>query len=98
MGDFYSLFYIFVNKKDSFLVKGNCSAEVSCLKRIIEKKVPICIFCRYELKADHYVYLDGLNGIVHEACSQWERDFIKDQGTYEEIVAKYPLYFSKFKV
>jgi hypothetical protein len=50
------------------------------------------------MKAGQYVNMDGLNGLVHAACSQWKRDFIQDAGLYEDIVDKYPHYYSKFKV
>jgi hypothetical protein len=60
--------------------------------------VPHCIFCEDEIKAGQKVYLDGINGIVHATCSLWKKDFIQDTGLYEEIVEKYPLYFSKLKV
>jgi hypothetical protein len=68
------------------------------MKHSIKKTVPHCIFCEDEMKVGQYVYMDGLNGIVHAACSQWKREFIKDAGLYEEIVNKYPLYFEKLKV
>ncbi|MEC1524473.1 hypothetical protein P9D43_20940 [Neobacillus niacini] len=68
------------------------------MKQIMEKNVPHCIFCEEEMVAGQFVYLDGINGIVHAKCSEWKEDFIQDKGKYEEIVSKYPLYFEKLKV
>ncbi len=68
------------------------------MRQTMEIIVPHCIFCKKELKTGQFVYMDGLNGIVHAICSNWKREFIKDRGKYEEIVSKYPHYFSNFKV
>jgi hypothetical protein len=72
--------------------------EVIHLRKSIKKTVPHCFFCDEEIKAGQYVYMDGINGLVHAACSRWKREFIKDAGLYEEIVSKYPLYFENLKV
>jgi hypothetical protein len=68
------------------------------MRHSIEKIVPHCIFCKKDLKAGQFVYMDGINGIVHANCSNWKRDFIKDKGLFEVIVNKYPQYFKGFKV
>jgi hypothetical protein len=68
------------------------------MRHSLEKIVPHCIFCKKDLKAGQFVFMDGINGIVHANCSNWKKDFIKDKGAFEVIVKKYPHYFRGFKV
>lgn len=53
-----------------------------------------CIGCDKELRIGEYVYLDIVNGIHHATCFIWKEESIMDKGTYEEIISKYPQFFS----
>jgi hypothetical protein len=64
----------------------------------MKKIVPCCGVCMKEMKKGQFVILDRTNAIQHAKCSRWKEDFIKDKGTYEEIVYKYPHYFEGLKV
>jgi hypothetical protein len=62
------------------------------------KKIPYCGVCTRKMRKGQIVILDRTNAIQHAKCSIWKADFIKDKGTYEEIVNKYPHYFEGLKV
>ena len=57
------------------------------------KVQPHCMVCRKPFKRNDQVYTDTLaTQIQHTKCFIYKPEFIKDTGTYEEIVNKYPNY------
>lgn len=63
-------------------------------KMAVEEKVqPHCMVCLEPFKKDDQVFTDNLfTQIQHASCFIYRKEFIKDAGTYEEIVNKYPDY------
>ncbi|MGE8207850.1 hypothetical protein ACQKP0_25635 [Heyndrickxia sp. NPDC080065] len=60
-----------------------------------EKVVPRCPVCKQPMRLNHRVIMDILNGLIHEECGT---DIpIKDKGTAEEMLNKYPMHFSNLK-
>jgi len=58
-----------------------------------------CMACRKPFKRNDKVYTDTMfTQILHVKCFIYKREFIKDTGTYQEIVEKYPLYQRSFIV
>lgn len=64
------------------------------------KKVqPHCMVCRKPFKREYKVYTDIMaTQIQHTKCFIYKTEFIKDTGTYEEVVNKYPNYKRSFIV
>lgn len=48
-----------------------------------------CSACGEWFKEQDLVYLDQLNGLKHKYCYSGHIDFIKDAGTYKEMLEKY---------
>ena len=67
---------------------------------MVEEKIqPHCEFCRKPFKRNDLVYTDTMyTQIQHAKCFIYKPEFIKDKGTYEEIVNKYPEYKRSFVV
>lgn len=64
-----------------------------------EKIQPHCEVCLKPFKRNDKVHTDTLsNQIFHVKCFYFKPEFIKDTGTYEEIVNKYPRYKKVFIV
>jgi uncharacterized pyridoxamine 5'-phosphate oxidase family protein len=62
-----------------------------------EKVQPHCMVCRKPFKRNDQVYTDTMaTQIQHAKCFIYKAEFIKDTGTYEEIVNKYPDYKRSF--
>ncbi|WP_144549666.1 hypothetical protein [Bacillus sp. X1(2014)] len=56
-----------------------------------EKVQPHCMVCYKPFKSTDKVYTDTMFAqIQHAKCFIYKPEFIKDKGTYEEIVNKYP--------
>jgi hypothetical protein len=65
----------------------------------MEKVQPHCEVCRQPLIKDDLVYTDTMfTKIQHAAYLMYRNEFIKDKGTYEKIVNKYPDYKKAFIV
>lgn len=63
------------------------------------KVQPHCMICTKHLKRDDSVYTNTLyTQIQHVECFIYKPEYIKDTGTYEEIVNKYPRYKMSFIV
>ncbi|PGY11128.1 hypothetical protein [Bacillus sp. AFS031507] len=64
-----------------------------------EKVQPHCMVCNEPFKRKDLVYTDTMfTQIQHVKCFIYKPEFIKDTGTYEEIVNKYPHYKRPFIV
>lgn len=64
-----------------------------------EKIQPHCNVCGKPFKRTDKVYTDTMfTQIQHAKCFMYRPEFIKDRGTYEEIVNKYPDYRRSFIV
>lgn len=64
-----------------------------------EKVQPHCMVCYKPFKRTDKVYTDTMyTQIQHAKCFIYKPEFIKDKGTYEEIVNKYPNYKQSFIV
>ncbi|MCQ6282271.1 hypothetical protein [Bacillus sp. EB600] len=64
-----------------------------------EKVQPHCEVCGKPFKRNDMVNTDTLfTQIKHSKCFNFKPEFIKDTGTYEEIVNKYPKYKKVFIV
>lgn len=64
-----------------------------------EKVQPHCEGCLRPFKRTDLVYTDTFGTqIQHVRCFFFKPEFIKDSGTYEEIVNKYPSYKESFIV
>lgn len=64
---------------------------------IIEKVQPHCVVCRKPFKRTDWVHTDTMfTQIQHSNCFIYKPEFIKDTGTYEVIVNKYPNYKKAF--
>lgn len=64
-----------------------------------EKVQPHCMVCKKPFKRDDKVYTDTLfTQIQHVKCFIYKPEFIKDTGTYEEIVNNHPQYKLSFIV
>jgi hypothetical protein len=64
-----------------------------------EKIQPHCIVCSKPFKRTDKVYTDTMSiQIQHTKCFIYKPEFIKDKGTFEEIVNKYPQYKKSFIV
>lgn len=64
-----------------------------------DKVQPHCMVCRKPFKRNDQVYTDTMaTQIQHVKCFIYKPEFIKDTGTYEEIVNKYPNYQRNFIV
>lgn len=64
-----------------------------------EKIQPHCMVCRKPFKREDKVYTDTMfTQILHVKCFIYKREFIKDTGTYQEIVEKHPQYQRSFIV
>ncbi|WP_043929792.1 hypothetical protein [Bacillus sp. EB01] len=64
-----------------------------------EKVQPHCMVCAKPFKRNDLVYTDTiLTQIQHAKCFLYKPELIKDKGTYEEIVMKYPEYQECFIV
>ncbi|CEG25306.1 hypothetical protein [Bacillus sp. B-jedd] len=64
-----------------------------------EKVQPHCMVCTKPFKRDDLVYTDTMfMQIQHAKCFNYKPELIKDRGTYEEIVGKYPQYQEIFIV
>ncbi len=56
-----------------------------------EKVQPHCMVCAKPFKRNDLVYKDIIfTQIQHAKCFCYKPEFIKDNGTYEDIVRKYP--------
>lgn len=65
----------------------------------MEKVQPHCTVCKKPFKRTDLVYTDTMFTQIHHAqCFIYKPEFIKDTGTYEEIVNKYPNYKKSFIV
>jgi hypothetical protein len=66
---------------------------------IKEKVQPHCVVCLRPFKRTDLVQTDTFGTqIQHVNCFIYKPEFIKDSGTYEEIVNKYPNYKKSFIV
>ncbi|WP_059173211.1 hypothetical protein [Bacillus sp. FJAT-27445] len=66
---------------------------------VYEKVQPHCMVCAKPFKRNDLVYTDTMfTQIQHAGCFCYKQEFIKDKGTYEDIVGKYPEYLEKFIV
>jgi hypothetical protein len=66
---------------------------------IKEKVQPHCMVCLKPFKRTDLVYTDTIfTQIQHAKCFYYKPELIKDKGTYEEIVNKYPDYKKDFIV
>jgi hypothetical protein len=64
-----------------------------------EKVQPHCVGCHKPFKRTDLVHTDTFGTqIQHIKCFMFKPEFIKDTGTYEEIVNKYPNYKKSFIV
>lgn len=64
-----------------------------------EKIQPHCMVCRKPFKRNDKVHTDTMfTQIQHAKCFIYKPEFIKDTGSYEEIVNKYPNYLNSFIV
>lgn len=64
-----------------------------------EKVQPHCSVCMKPFRKGESVKTDTMQGqIMHAECFIWKDEFIKDVGTYEEIVNKYPVFKKNFIV
>jgi hypothetical protein len=62
-----------------------------------EKIQPHCVVCLRPFKRTDLVHTDTFGTqIQHANCFMYKPEFIKDSGTYEEIVNKYPSYKKSF--
>lgn len=60
---------------------------------------PHCEVCEKPFKRKDIVHTDTMfTQIQHVKCFIYKPEFIKDTGTYEEIVNKYPTYKKNFIV
>lgn len=63
------------------------------------KVQPHCMVCNKPFKRTDRVHTDTIfTQIQHTTCFIYKPEFIKDTGTYEEIVNKYPNYKRSFIV
>jgi uncharacterized pyridoxamine 5'-phosphate oxidase family protein len=67
---------------------------------MVEEKIqPHCMVCHKPFKRNDQVYTDTMfTQIQHVKCFIYIPEFIKDTGTYEEIVNIYPNYKESFIV
>lgn len=64
-----------------------------------EKVQPHCMVCYEPFKRTDKIYTDTMfTQIQHAKCFIYSPEFIKDKGTYEEIVKKYLQYKKSFIV
>jgi hypothetical protein len=64
-----------------------------------EKVQPHCFVCSKPFRKGELVKTDTMEGqIQHANCFIWKDEFIKDVGTYEEIVEKNPVFKKHFIV
>ncbi|MEY2195758.1 hypothetical protein AB7942_23945 [Neobacillus sp. BF23-41] len=64
-----------------------------------EKVQPHCMVCKKPFKRNDMVHTDTMfTQIQHVKCFIYNPEFIKDTGTYEEIVNKYLNYQKNFIV
>jgi hypothetical protein len=64
-----------------------------------EKVQPHCVVCKKPFKRTDLVHTDTMfSQIQHAKCFIYKGEFIKDSGSYEEIVSKYPDYKKAFIV
>lgn len=62
-----------------------------------EKVQPHCVICLRPFKRTDLVQTSTFDTqIQHVNCFMFKSEFIKDRGTYEEIVNKYPNYKKSF--
>jgi hypothetical protein len=65
----------------------------------MEKVQPHCMVCEEPFRKNDIVHTDTMfTQIQHAKCFIYKDQFIKDTGTYEEIVNKYPRYKEAFVV
>ncbi|MFC4799465.1 hypothetical protein ACFPA1_08850 [Neobacillus sp. GCM10023253] len=66
---------------------------------VTEKMQPHCEVCKKPFKRKDLVHTDTMfTQIQHVKCFIYKPEFIKDTGTYEDIVNKYPAYKKAFIV
>lgn len=53
-----------------------------------------CPHCREEYTFEDKVYLDEANTVVHEKCFEQNQLKVKDSGTFDEIITRYPFFHS----
>lgn len=51
-----------------------------------------CPECKLEVRDDDMIVLDEMNTINHKNCYKYAVKYIKDMGTYQEIINKYPFF------
>ena len=64
-----------------------------------EKIQPHCCICEEPFWADDMVHTDTMSEqIQHAECFMWKLEYLKEMGTFEDIVNRHPRYSKIFLV